>query len=75
MSKDNRNHHALLPLGKQGPFGGNGHRSAHVQPGLTQAMDPAGGEEKEEEGSEQGGKREEAKEKERKRWRVTSGPS
>lgn len=74
MSKDNQHHQALVPLGKQGPVGGNGHRSAHVQPGLTQAMDQAGGEAKEEEGSEQGEKRE-VKERERKRWRVTSGPS
>lgn len=32
------------PSGEQGPAGGGGHRPAHVQPGLTLAMDPAGGE-------------------------------
>lgn len=31
------------PLGKQGPAGGAGHGPARVQPGLTLAMDPAGG--------------------------------
>lgn len=32
-----------MPSGELGPVGGNGHRPAHVQPGLTRVMVPAGG--------------------------------
>ena len=34
---------ASTPSGEQGPAGGGGHSPDHVQPGLTLAMDPAGG--------------------------------
>lgn len=33
----------ISPLGEQEAAGGGGYRLAHVQPGLTLAMDPAGG--------------------------------
>lgn len=65
-----------MPFGEQGPVGGNGHRPAHVQPGLTRVMDPAGRTEKKRRREERVRKKSGGtKERERKRWRVTSGPS
>lgn len=48
-----------LPLGEQVTAGGSGHRPAHVQPDLTLAMDPAGGQ--------RGGRGEEREEEERRK--------
>lgn len=50
----------LSPLGEQEPAGNAGHRPAHVVPGLTLAMNPAGG---------QGRKRERKKRSEREKGR------
>ena len=51
------------PSGEQDPAGGGGHRLAHVQPGLTLAMDPAGGQRRGREEERTGKKRIRKKEK------------
>lgn len=59
--------------GEQGPAGGGGHRPAHVQPGLTLTVDPAGGQRRR---RRRGRRREEREEQEEKgRRRVTCAPS
>ncbi len=49
--------------GEQGTAGGGGHRHTHVQPGLTLAMNPAGGQRR---GREERGRKKRRRERERK---------